>query len=74
MEHFWVTGFMALVFSSSVSSEQLYIMETPDCSTCIWSWDTAAYFQFPGLIRTVCFRYHWPPLKTSCLFLRMILN
>ncbi|XP_015760258.1 PREDICTED: ephrin type-A receptor 4-like isoform X3 [Acropora digitifera] len=49
MEHFWITGLVALVFSSLVSSEQHYILETPDCSSCIWSWDTAAYFQFPEL-------------------------
>ena len=58
MEHFWITGLIALVFSSLVSSEQHYIMATPDCSSCIWSWDTAAYFQFPELGLTVCFRYH----------------
>ena len=58
MEHFWVTGLIALVFSSLVSSEQKYIMQTPDCSGCIWSWNTAAYFQFPGFGLTVCFRYH----------------
>ncbi|XP_067048827.1 ephrin type-A receptor 7-like isoform X1 [Acropora muricata] len=49
MEHFWITGLVALVFSSLVSTDQHYIMETPDCSSCIWSWDTAAYFQFPEL-------------------------
>ncbi|XP_067048824.1 ephrin type-B receptor 1-B-like isoform X1 [Acropora muricata] len=49
MEHFWITGLVALVFSSLVSTEQHYIMETPDCSSCIWDWDTAAYFQFPEL-------------------------
>ena len=58
MEHFWVTGLIALVFSSLVSSEEKYIMEKPDCTTCIWSWDTAAYVHFPGFKGTVCFRYH----------------
>ena len=58
MEHFWVTGLIALVFSSLVSSDQKYIMEAPDSSTRIWSWNTAAYVQFPGLQGTVCFRYH----------------
>ena len=58
MEHFWTTGLIALVFSSLVSSEQKYIMETLDCSTCIWSWDTAAYVQVPGFATTVCFRDH----------------
>ena len=58
MEQFWSTGLIALVLSSLVSSEQKYIMEAPDCSTCIWSWNTVAYVQFPGLIGTVCFRHH----------------
>ncbi|XP_067049582.1 ephrin type-A receptor 3-like isoform X2 [Acropora muricata] len=49
MEHFWVTGLIALVFSSLVSSEQKYIMEAPDSSNRIWSWNIAAYVQFPGL-------------------------
>ena len=58
MKYFWITGLITLVFSSLVSSEQKYIIETPDCNTCIWSWDTAAYVPFPGLAGTVCFRYH----------------
>ena len=62
MEHFWVTGLIILVFSSLVSSEQKYIMETPHCSTCIWTWDTAAYDQFPGVPVPVCFRYHFSSL------------
>ncbi|XP_067029861.1 ephrin type-A receptor 3-like isoform X5 [Acropora muricata] len=49
MEHFWVTGLIVLVFSSLVSSEQKYIMEAPDSSTRMWSWNIAAYVQFPGL-------------------------
>ncbi|XP_074626331.1 ephrin type-B receptor 2-like isoform X3 [Acropora palmata] len=61
MEHFWITGLIALVFSSLVSSEQHYIMETPDCSSCIWSWNTAAYFQFPGFGLT----WHKPTGKNN---------
>ncbi|XP_015760257.1 PREDICTED: ephrin type-A receptor 3-like isoform X2 [Acropora digitifera] len=61
MEHFWITGLVALVFSSLVSSEQHYILETPDCSSCIWSWDTAAYFQFPELGLT----WHQPTGKNN---------
>jgi len=57
MEQFWISGLITLVFSSLVSSEQKYIMETPDCSSCIWSWDTAAYVQFPGLM-TVGLRHY----------------
>ncbi|XP_067050046.1 ephrin type-B receptor 1-like isoform X2 [Acropora muricata] len=52
MEHFWVTGLIALVFSSLVSSDQKYIMEAPDSSTRIWFWNTAAYVPFPGLAGT----------------------
>ena len=55
MEHFWITGLIiALVFSSLVSSKQQYIMETPDCSTCIWYWNTAAYARFSASFLTVC--------------------
>ncbi|XP_067049579.1 ephrin type-B receptor 1-B-like [Acropora muricata] len=52
MEHFWITGFIALMFSSLVSSEQKYIMETPDCGSCSWTWDRAAYARFSGLLGT----------------------
>ena len=71
MEHFWNTGLIALVFSSLVSSEQKYILKTPDCSTCVWYWNTAAYAPFSGLVGTVCFRYHLSGLH---YYLRMILN
>ena len=58
MEHLWITGLIALVFSSCASSQQQYIMETPDCDTCTWQWDTSAFFPFNGFIGSVCSRCH----------------
>ena len=53
MEHFWISGLIALAFSSWASSKQEYIMETPDCIKCTWHWDTSAFYRFNGFIRTV---------------------
>lgn len=67
MEHFWITGLIALVSSSWVLSRQEYTMETPDCSACIWAWNNAAYFQFNAYVKPVCFRCHLniSPLLTT---------
>ncbi|XP_067050795.1 ephrin type-B receptor 1-B-like isoform X2 [Acropora muricata] len=48
MEHLWITGLIALVFSSWASSKQHYIMETPDCRKCTWDWDTSASLPING--------------------------
>jgi len=61
MEHLWITGLIALVFSSCASSKQQYIMETPDCDTCTWQWDTSAFFPFNGFIGSW---YHPTQLNT----------
>ena len=53
MEHFWITGLLALGFSSWASSKKVFVMETPDCKTCTWDWDTAAFFRFNGFLREV---------------------
>ena len=65
MEHLWITGLIALVFSSWASSTQKYIMKTPDCRTCTWNWDTSASLPTNGTlgdhdskISSVCSRYH----------------
>ena len=58
MEHLWISVLIALVFSSWASSKQQYIMETPDCHTCTWHWDTSAFFRFNGFIVSVCSRCH----------------
>ena len=58
MDHLWITGLIAVVFSSSASSKQQYIMETPDCRTCKWNWDTSAFFPFDGFLFPVCSRCH----------------
>ena len=58
MEHLWITGLIALVFSSWASSKQQYIMETPDCRTCTWVWDTSASLPINGTINSVCSRCH----------------
>jgi len=52
MAHLWITGLIALVFSSWTSSKQQFLMETPDCRTCTWNWDTSAFFRFNGYIGT----------------------
>ncbi|XP_067049702.1 ephrin type-A receptor 4-like [Acropora muricata] len=52
MAHLGITGLIALVFSSWASSKQQYLMETPDCRTCTWNWDTSAFFPFNGYIGT----------------------
>ena len=65
MEYLWITGLIALVFSSWASSKQQYIMEAPDCRTCPWDWDTSASLPINGTleghdskINSVCSRCH----------------
>ena len=58
MEHLWITGLIALVFSSWASSKQQYIMEAPDCRTGIWDWETSASLPINGKISSVCSRCH----------------
>ena len=40
MAHVWIALFTTLTFVSWVSSEQVVLMQTPDCNSCIWSWNT----------------------------------
>ena len=56
MEHLWITGLIALVFSSWASSKQQYLMEAPDSRTCTWDWDTSASLPINGSISSVCSR------------------
>ena len=57
MEQFLATGLIVLAFSSWASSKEEYIMETPDCRTCTWDWDTSAFLRFSGLISPVFPRF-----------------
>ena len=58
MEYLWISGLIALVFSSWALAKQQYIMETPDCRKCTWNWDTSAFFPFNASTGSVCSRCH----------------
>ncbi|XP_015775845.1 PREDICTED: ephrin type-B receptor 1-B-like isoform X3 [Acropora digitifera] len=62
MEHLWISGLIALVFSSWASSKQQYIMEAPDCRTGIWDWETSASLPINGKISSW---YHPSGLNTN---------
>ena len=58
MEHLLIAALIALALSSLASSKEKYLIETPDCSSCIWQWNNKAYFQFSRTVSPVCFWCH----------------
>ena len=54
MEQFLISGLIVLALSNLASSKEKYLMETPDCSSCIWEWNNKAFFRFNHIVSTVC--------------------
>ena len=58
MEHFLIAALIVLALSPLASSKEKYLIETPDCNSCIWQWNNKAYFRFNKFVGTVCFWRH----------------
>ena len=70
MKHFLIAALIVLALSSLASSKEKYLMETPDCNSCIWQWNNKVYFRFNKLAGAVCFWRHLnapPPHPCSSL-------
>ncbi|XP_067029898.1 ephrin type-A receptor 3-like [Acropora muricata] len=50
MEHFLIAALIVLALSSLASSKENYLMETPDCNSCIWQWNNEVYFPFNEIV------------------------
>ena len=55
MEHFSIAALIVLALSALASSKEKYLMETPDCDSCIWEWSIKAFFRFNKFVGPVCF-------------------
>ena len=55
MEHSLIAALIVLALSSFASSKEKYLMETPDCNSCIWQWSNGAYFRFNKIVGPVRF-------------------